>query len=74
MPLTFPDVLTLMREGKVAGIVAQNPYQMGYQTVEMLVAATKGENPAEKLVYTDSVFVTPDNLDDPEIKKTLGLE
>ncbi|MBK7819774.1 MAG: substrate-binding domain-containing protein [Tessaracoccus sp.] len=69
-----PDVLTLMREGKVAGIVAQNPYDMGYQTVEMLVAATKGEKPAEKLVYTDSVFVTPDNLDDPEIKKTLGLE
>lgn len=54
-----PDVLTLMREGKVAGIVAQNPYVMGYQTVEMLVAATKGESPAEKLVYTESVFVTP---------------
>lgn len=69
-----PDALTQLKEGKITGIVAQNPYQIGYQMVETLVNAITGEAPAEKLVYTESAWITLENLDDPEIKTILGLE
>lgn len=69
-----PDVLTQMREGLVHGVVAQNPYEIGYQTVEVLVAAINGEVPDESLVYTESAWITPDNMDDPDIQRILGTE
>ncbi|HMR50527.1 MAG TPA: substrate-binding domain-containing protein [Arachnia sp.] len=69
-----PDVLTQIEEGMIEGVVAQNPYQIGYQTVETLVAAVKGETPAEKVIYTESLWVTKDGLQDPDIRTKLGLD
>lgn len=69
-----PDVLTQLEAGMINGFVAQNPYAIGYQTVEALVAAANGEEPEESLVYTDSAWITQDNLDDPYIRTILGLD
>lgn len=69
---TSPDVLTLLEQGKIAGVVAQNPYDMGYQTVKILYAASQGTMPASKDVVAQSVWVTKDNLNDPAIQKVLG--
>ncbi len=67
-----PDILSQIEAGNIDGIVAQNPYGIGYQTVEVLAKAINGELPAEKLAYTDSAWVTKDNMNDPEMQKILG--
>lgn len=67
-----PDVLTLVDQGKIAGIVAQNPYDMGYQTVKILYAASQGTQPETKDVVAQSVWVTKDNQDDPMVQEVLG--
>ena len=67
-----PDVLTMVRDGQIDGIVTQNPYGIGYKTVEILVAASKGEMPAEKNVVSESVWVTAENIDSAEVQKVLG--
>jgi len=69
-----PDVITQIEEGMIDGVVAQNPYAIGYQTVETLVAAVNGETPDEKVIYTESLWVTKDGLQDPEIRTKLGLD
>lgn len=67
-----PDVLTLLDQGKIHGVVVQNPYQMGYLTVKILVEASKGTMPADKNIVSEAVWVTKDNQDDPEVKQVLG--
>lgn len=67
-----PDVLTLLKEGKISGIIVQNPYNMGYQSVEILVAASKGEKPSEKNIVSASVWVTADNINDDDVQKVIG--
>ncbi|SJN42265.1 substrate-binding domain-containing protein [Luteococcus japonicus] len=69
-----PDILTLIDEDKISGIVTQNPYQIGYQTVEVLAKAASGEKPSKETITTQSVWVTKQNLSDPEIKTTLGID
>jgi ribose transport system substrate-binding protein len=69
---TSPDVLTLINEGKIAGVVAQNPYDMGYQAVKILYAASQGTLPTSNNVVAKSVWVTKDNQSDPDVQKVLG--
>ncbi|MBK7819768.1 MAG: substrate-binding domain-containing protein [Tessaracoccus sp.] len=67
-----PDVLTLLKEGKINGVIVQNPFGMGQKTVEILIAATKGETPTEKNVVSESVWVTPENIDSEEVQKVIN--
>lgn len=66
-----PDVLTLLEESKIFGVVLQNPLGMGYKTVEMLVAASKGTKPESSTIVSESMWVTPENMNDPEVQKIL---
>jgi len=67
-----PDVLTLLEEGKINGVVVQNPFGMGFKTVELLVAAAQGNNPAEPNVVSESVWVTPDNINDEAVQNVIN--
>ncbi|MFT3875360.1 MAG: substrate-binding domain-containing protein [Propioniciclava sp.] len=67
-----PQVLTLLKEGKIRGVVVQNPYGIGYKTVEMLVEASKGSKPAQANVVSESIWVTPANVDSKDIRKIIG--
>ncbi len=69
-----PDTLAQIEDGRIAGLVTQNPYGIGYRTVEMLVDAVNGKMPAEKNIVSESVWVNKDNMNDPEVKKVLGTE
>lgn len=66
-----PDVLTLLEENSIFGVVVQNPYGMGYKTVEMLLDASNGTMPEEDNIVSDSVWVTPENMNDAEIQEIL---
>ncbi|WP_028709664.1 ABC transporter substrate-binding protein [Propionicicella superfundia] len=67
-----PDVLTLITSGEIDGIVTQNPYNIGYKTVQILVEASKGTQPSSKTIVSESVWVTKDNMNSDEVKKVLG--
>ena len=66
-----PALVSAMMAGEINALVAQNPLQMGYDTVRVLAAHIKGQ-PYEKNVDTGCALVTKANLDSPEIKKVLG--
>lgn len=60
-------LIEAMRDGQIHGLVLQNPYKMGYEGVKTVVAAKKGEDVPAR-IDTGATMVTPDNLDDPDIK------
>ena len=59
-----------MRDGKLHGIVVQNPFRMGELGVKTLVDHLLGRK-IEKRVDTGVTLITPTNLDTPEAKKLL---
>ncbi len=64
----FDSGATLMealKDGKIQGLVVQNPMKMGYLGVKTMVAHLRGE-PVEKRVDTGVSLITPENMDTPE--------
>ncbi len=62
--------VTDMKNGDVQGLVVQNPLLMGYLGVVTAVKHLKGE-PVEKRIDTGVVLVTPENMNEPQIKELL---
>lgn len=66
-----PSLVSAMKAGEINALVAQNPLQMGYDTVRVMALALRGEKvPAS--VDTGCALVTKENLETPEVKKVLG--
>jgi ribose transport system substrate-binding protein len=61
-----------LREGRIHGLVVQDPKGMGYLGVKTLVARLDGQV-VEPAIGTPVRLATPENLGDPEIKALLGL-
>jgi ribose transport system substrate-binding protein len=59
-----------MKNGDVQGLAVQNPLLMGYLSVMTMVKHLKGEK-VENRIDTGVVFVTPENMEQPEIKDLL---
>jgi ribose transport system substrate-binding protein len=59
-----------MKNGDVQGLVVQNPLLMGYLGVVTAVKHLQGEK-TEKRIDTGVVLVTPENMNEPQIKELL---
>ena len=59
-----------MKHGDIQGLVVQNPMLMGYLGVMTVYKYLQGEK-VDKRVDTGVVLVTPENMDQPEIKDLL---
>lgn len=59
-----------MREGKIHGLALQNPLKMSYLGVKTMVSHLRGEK-VEQKIDTGVVMVTPENMDQPDIKEVL---
>lgn len=59
-----------VRDGKLQGIVVQNPFRMGELGVKTLVSHLLGRN-IEKRVDTGVTLITPANLNTPEAQQLL---
>jgi ribose transport system substrate-binding protein len=59
-----------MHDGKLHGIVVQNPFRMGELGVKTLVAQLLGK-PVEKRIDTGVTLITPASLDTPESQTLL---
>src|SRR4051812_39524892 len=66
-----PALVSAMKAGEINALVAQNPLQMGYDTVRVLALSLNGKE-VPKSVDTGCALVTKENLDTPEVKKVLG--
>jgi ribose transport system substrate-binding protein len=60
-----------LKDGKIQGIVLQDPVNMGFQSVKTLVGNLEGQ-PAEKRVGTGETVATKENMDNPHIHKLLN--
>jgi ribose transport system substrate-binding protein len=68
-----PRFLEAMREKKIHGIVLQDPVAMGYQGVKAIMRHIAGET-VDKRIPTGEYLATPENMDEPEMKKLLAPE
>jgi ribose transport system substrate-binding protein len=65
-----PPLVSALRQGKLQGIVVQNPFRMGELGVKTLVEhLEKKEVPAK--VSTGETLVTPENMNEPEIARLI---
>lgn len=64
------QIVDAMRRGELHGLVLQNPFNMGYLGVKMLVQHLNGAE-LDKRVDTGLTLVTPENMDDPDVKQVL---
>jgi ribose transport system substrate-binding protein len=67
---TSDAFVTAMREGKLHGIVVQNPFRMGELGVRTMVSHLQGK-PVEKKVDTGVALIAPEGLDAPESQALL---
>lgn len=63
-------LLRALRDGKLGGLVVQDPFDMGYAGVKTAVAVIR-EEAVEPQIDTRSVLVTAENVDDPDIQELL---
>jgi ribose transport system substrate-binding protein len=64
-------LVSLMRDGTIAGLVVQDPYRMGYDGVKTALAASKGEK-VEAFVDTGVNLITKDNMDSARSQELLN--
>ncbi|UCH33018.1 MAG: ABC transporter substrate-binding protein [Armatimonadota bacterium] len=63
--------IAALERGTIQALIVQNPFKMGYEGVQTVVKAIRGE-PVPRYVDTGVSAVTKENLDTPEIKSLLG--
>jgi ribose transport system substrate-binding protein len=64
-------LIEAMAKKEIQGLVLQDPFEMGYRSVKAAVARLRGE-PYEKIVATDVVLATPENMNEPSIRRLLA--
>ncbi|NQU42791.1 substrate-binding domain-containing protein [bacterium] len=62
-----------LREGYIQGLVAQDPFQMGYKGVLTAVQVLKGET-VEKRIPTRLLIVTDENMENPDVIEVIRTE
>ena len=65
-----PPLVEALRRGQLQGVVVQNPYRMGRESVREMVKALE-KKPVEAKVVTGETLVTPDNMDSAEVHPLL---
>ena len=63
-----PDQIKQLQAGDVQALVAQKPYDIGVQGVEQAANALEGKSVTAK-IDTESLIVTKDNLNQPDVNK-----
>ena len=59
-----------IRDGVIAGSVSQNPYQIGYKTIEVAVKSLKGEK-VDKPIDSGCFWYDASNIDDADVQQAM---
>ena len=65
-----PDLYGAVRSGEVVGLIAENMYQIGYQSAEMLIAVREGRG-ILRHVTLDPLLLDRHTIDDPATTRFL---
>ncbi len=65
-----PTLLEDLQAGLIDSLVTQDPFKMGYESVQSAVKKLQGGTP-EKIQNLPPLVVTKDNLNDPDVQKRL---
>lgn len=65
-----PRLIDALKKNELDGLVAQDPFKMGYEGVKALVSHLNGQQ-VEQRVDTGVHLITRENLSDPDIQKLL---
>jgi len=68
---TSKKLLEALAKKEIRGLVIQNPIRMGYASVKIAVAYLRGK-PYERYVDTGVFLATPENMNEPRMKKLLS--
>lgn len=68
---TSNSMIQAMEEGKMHGMVLQDPVRMAYTAVITMVKHLDGE-PVEKRISTGELMATPENMEDPKVAARLS--
>lgn len=69
---TLPETLDYMKKGIIRATIEQQPYDMGYGAVKMMIDINKGKK-VPPIVHTDTrVIRMKDILSNPEYRKEVG--
>jgi ribose transport system substrate-binding protein len=60
-----------LKDGTIDAMVVQDPFQMGFESVRILVDRLKGENPPKRIDLSARVVTKPD-LEKPEVRELLS--
>ncbi|MEA3334651.1 MAG: substrate-binding domain-containing protein [Chloroflexota bacterium] len=66
-----PEILPLFDDGTIQAIIAQDPYQMGYEGVAAIHAFINGETIENPSVELAPVLITPENVDSDVVQALL---
>jgi ribose transport system substrate-binding protein len=66
-----PEILPLFEDGTINAIIAQDPYQMGFQGVAAVDQFKNGQKIDPKNVLLTPVLITPENYKSAEVQKLL---
>jgi len=64
-------LVNALRQREIAGLTVQDPFRMGETGVRVAVAAIRGQ-PVDKRIDTGVVMVTPETMNQPEVKALLN--
>lgn len=66
-----PRLVEALKEGKISGIVLQDPVRMGYDAVKILVDHLQGKT-VERRVNTGEYVATPENMETEQFRRLLN--
>jgi len=69
---TSPPLVEALRNGEIDALVAQDPTLIGFEAVKAIVSHINGEK-VKGRIDTGVQLITRENLNDPKIKKLLGI-
>jgi ribose transport system substrate-binding protein len=67
---TSKKLIEALEKREILGLILQDPFQMGYKSLQIAVSCLKGKA-YEKYIDTGVVLATPENMNEPEIRKLL---
>jgi ribose transport system substrate-binding protein len=67
------ELMSLVRDGQINGLVAENTYQMGYQAME-LIARSRETGRTGKQIKLAPTLLTADNADAPDVQRLISMD
>lgn len=66
-----PQLVQALRTGHMAGLLVQQPYQMGYQSVVLALRHLRGEPGAPRTIALAALWIEPQSLDNADVQSLL---